>query len=188
MPDPEVDLPACSNCWRPLPLPAFPLGAFAPCPSCGAQVQVEIFPAFARPVAQGRAGEALVATGESPCFYHEDKKAASVCDACGRFLCGLCDCEMAGRHYCPGCLDTGRQKGSIEQLQSSRPLYARQALVLAILPLFITGLAALYLALRHWKTPGSLVSPQPWAMPTALVLSIIQTIGFTVLIMAAILS
>lgn len=167
---------------------AFPLGAFAPCPSCGAELQVEVFPALTRPLAQGHAGEALIVTGESPCFYHEHKKAAAVCDACGRFLCGLCDCELAGRHYCPGCLESGRKQGNIEQLETSRPLHARQALVLAILPLFITGLAALYLAVRHWKTPGSLVSPQPWVMPTALVLSLVQTIAFSVLILAAILS
>ena len=188
MADPEVDLPACSKCRRPLPLPEFQLGTFAPCPSCGAELQVEVFPALARPLAQGRAGEARIVTGESPCFYHENKKAAAVCDACGRFLCGLCDCELAGRHYCPGCLESGRKKGSIEQLETSRPLYARQALVLAILPLFISGLAALFLAARHWKTPGSLVSPQRWTMPTALVLGIVQTVGFTVLILAAILS
>ena len=147
-----------------------------------------MFAALVRPIARGRAGEALVMTGESACYYHENKKAAAICDACGRFLCGLCDCELSGRHYCPGCIEAGKRKGTIEHLETVRPLYGRQALLLAIVPLLVTGLFAIYLAVRHRKTPGSLVSPQRWLMPTALVLGILQTLGFAGLFLMAFLS
>lgn len=123
--------------------------------------------------------------GESACFYHDGRKAVTVCDACGRFLCGLCDCGLNGRHYCPPCLESGARKRTIEELESSRPLYGRQALVLAILPLFITGLAALFVVFRHWRTPGSLVHPQRWLMPTALVLASLQTLGYLFFLITA---
>ena len=126
--------------------------------------------------------------GESACFYHEGKKAVTVCESCGRFLCALCDCELNGQHLCPACLETGKKKGSIEQLANSRMLYGRQALMMALLPLFLTGLGALYLAIRYWKAPESLVQPRPWMMPTALVFAILQTLGFTILILWAIMS
>ena len=105
------------------------------------------------------------------------KKAAVACDACGRFLCALCDCELNGRHYCPVCLEAGKRSENIRGLEEERFLYDRQAFVLAILPVFITGLAALYLTLRYWKAPGSLVSPSRWRMPAALTLGILQVLG-----------
>ena len=61
-------------------------------------------------------------------------------------------------------------------------------LVLAVLPLFITGLAAIYVAARYWKAPTSLVRPMRWAMPVALVLGILQTLGFAIVIIAAVRS
>ena len=45
----------------------------------------------------------------------------------------------------------------------------------------ITGLAALFVTLRYWKAPGSLVQPQRWLMPTALVLASLQTLAYAAL-------
>jgi hypothetical protein len=123
--------------------------------------------------------------GESACFYHDAKKAVVICDGCGRFLCTLCDCFLEGQHYCPPCLESGDRKRSIAPLEKSRPLHARQAMVLAILPFFVTGLIALFLAIRYWKAPGSLVRPQRWIMPTALILASLQTIVYLFLIIGA---
>jgi hypothetical protein len=58
-------------------------------------------------------------------------------------------------------------------------------MVLAILPFFVTGLIALFLAIRYWKAPGSLVRPQRWIMPTALILASLQTIVYLFLIIGA---
>jgi hypothetical protein len=166
----------------------FNAGQFASCPSCRAPLWVEVFNALFRPPSPGAVGEAVIIQGESACFYHEAKRAVVVCDSCGRFLCALCDCLLNGRHYCPPCLESGEKKRFIETLEKARPLHGRQALILAILPLFITGLAAIFLAIRHWKTPGSLVRPQRWHMPVALALASLQTLGFLFFILSALLS
>ncbi len=179
-------LPACPKCRVALGPELFNLGRFAPCPGCGSELWTEVFPAFLRPIAKGSAGEVVLVPGESTCFYHETKKAVVVCDACGRFLCGLCDLDFHGQHLCPACLESGRKKKTIAQLEDSRFLHGRQALLLAVLPLFLTGLAALFLCLRHWRSPGSLVRPARWQMPVALALAVLQVVGLPLLIWAAI--
>jgi hypothetical protein len=140
-----------------------------------------VFPALFRKQAPATAGEAVIIDGDSGCFYHPEKKAVLPCDACGRFLCALCDCELKGQHYCPACLQSGQRKQSIKGLEDVRVLYARQALVFSILPLFITGAAAVFMAIRYRKAPGSLVNPMRWAMPTALILGSLQTMGYLAL-------
>jgi hypothetical protein len=168
----------CPKCKSRLPESALNRGELLPCPVCSAPLQVEIFPAFFRRHAPGREAEAVLVEGESSCFYHSQKKAVVPCDSCGRFLCALCDCEVRGRHLCPGCLESGQKKRNLDGLETVRVLHSRQALLLAILPLFITGLAAIYVALRYRKEPGSLVAPMRWAFPTALILGALQTLVY----------
>jgi DNA-directed RNA polymerase subunit RPC12/RpoP len=155
------------------------------CPACESKILIEIFPAFFRTAGPGRTGEAIMEEGVASCFYHEQKKATVHCDACGRFLCALCDCDLNGQHVCPGCLETGRKRQTLSGLDDSRALHRRQALLLAFMPFLLTGIAAIFLALRHWKTPDSLVSPRRWAMPVALTVGILQTLGFGYLIFLA---
>jgi hypothetical protein len=183
--NPATSLPACPQCRVHLGPGLFNLGQFAPCPNCQTQLWVEVFPALFRRNQPAAASETVLVEGESACFYHAAKKAVVVCDTCGRFLCALCDCVLNGRHYCPPCLEAGDRKRSIEPLEKSRPLHARQALMLAILPFFITGLIAIFLAIRHWKTPGSLVNPKRWVMPVALGLACLQTLVFLFFIIRA---
>src|SRR2546423_5298315 len=108
-----------------------------PCPACAVPLQVEIFPALFRRIAAGRDGEAVLVEGESSCLYHAQKKAVLPCEGCGRFLCALCDCELHGRHFCPACLEVGKKKGKIKNLENERTLYDSIALALTIFPLFI---------------------------------------------------
>jgi hypothetical protein len=178
---PEIQ---CPKCKARLLETAFNQPDLLPCPACGSPLQVEVFPALFRRIAPGRDAEAVMVEGESSCFYHPQKKAIVPCDACGRFLCALCDCEVKGRHLCPGCLETGQKRKNLEGLETVRVLHSRQALLLSILPLFITGLAAIYVALRYRKEPGSLVAPMPWAFPTALILGSLQTLAFAALIIS----
>src|SRR5271154_2454763 len=116
---------SCTRCHTPFSDGYFNRAAFTPCSTCAAPLQVEIFPAFFRPVSRGRDAEAVMVEGESSCFYHPKKKAVAPCDGCGRFLCALCDCELNQRHYCPGCLESGQNKGKINSLQKGRTLYDR---------------------------------------------------------------
>jgi len=156
----------------------------APCPACGVPVQVEIFPALFRPTARGRGGEALMAERESSCFYHPQKKAVVPCQGCGRFLCALCDCELHGEHFCPACLEVGRQKGRITRLENKRMLYDGVALSLAILPLLIfyftiiTAPMALYIAIRYWNAPRSIVHRTRIRLVLAILLATLQIVGW----------
>jgi hypothetical protein len=158
----------------------------APCPACGVPVQVEIFPALFRPAARGRDGEALMVEGESSCFYHPQKKAVVPCQGCGRFLCALCDCELHGEHFCPACLEVGRQKGRITRLENQRTLYDGIALSLAVLPLLvfyftvITAPIAIFIAIRHWNTPRSIVHRTRIRLVVAIILAVLQIVGWGV--------
>jgi hypothetical protein len=115
------------------------------------------------PEVQGSAGEKVISAEEATCFYHPQKRASVPCDTCGRFLCALCDVDFNGEHICPNCLQAGKKKGKLKHLDNERVLYDRIALATAILPIItvfatiITAPLAVYLAIRHWNTPVSVV-------------------------------
>ena len=175
----------CIKCGGQLPVDLFNRGDLSACPQCQVELQLEVFAAFYKSPEAAHTGERTVVESESSCFYHPQKKAVVPCEACGRFLCALCDVHLDGRHLCPSCLETGKKKQTIQNLEDKRVLYNRQALVLSLLPFFISGLAAIYLAVRYWKAPKSLVAPMRWAMPVALAFGILQTILFVLVIVAA---
>ena len=179
-------LPSCPACRAQLAEGMFNLPDLAPCPACGAPVQVEVFPALFRSPTRGRGGETILVEGESSCFYHPQKKAVVPCQGCGRFLCALCDCELHGEHFCPGCLEVGRQKGRITSLENQRTRYDGIALAVAVLPLLIfyftiiTAPIALYLGLRYWNAPRSIVHRTKIRLVLAIVLATLQILGWGV--------
>jgi len=78
----------------------------------------------------------------------------------------LCDCDLAGEHYCPACLEVGKTKGKIRNLEIRRTRYDSIALSLAVLPLvtvvfwfltMVTAPVALFMAIRYWNAPLSIV-------------------------------
>jgi hypothetical protein len=160
---------------------------FAPCPACGAPLQVEVFPALFRETGIGRNGETIMVESESSCFYHPQKKAVLPCDGCGRFLCALCDCPLDGRHFCPTCLETGKSKGKIQNLENQRTLYDAIALSLAIYPMIIfyftivTAPMAIFVAIRYWKSPQSILRRTKIRFIAAIVISLLQIAGWATL-------
>jgi len=177
----------CTKCKTSLPSDFFNSGLQAACPGCGAATEVEVFPAFFREAARGTTGEAVLLEGEAGCFFHPQKKAVVHCDGCGRFLCGLCDCELHGKHYCPGCLETGRKKGRIQNLENQRTLYGGVALSLALLPLImwpltlVTAPIAIYIGVRYWNAPRSIVSSGRWASVAAIIIATLELAGWAAL-------
>ncbi len=123
---------------------------------------------------------------QASCFYHSQKKAVIPCDNCGRFLCALCDVELGGKHLCPACLETGKKKGRIIDLERHRVLYDAAALKLAIYPVLMfwftlfTAPIALYLAIRHWNSPGSIVGRTRIRSVLAIMLSGLQILAWIV--------
>lgn len=165
---------ACPRCQAALPGSLFNLPDYTGCPACGVRIQIEVFPALFRRVAPGSSGEPILVEGESSCFYHPQKKAAVVCAACGRFLCGLCDCDVGGQHLCPVCLEAGKTKGKIQSLENHRTLYDTTALRLSLVPLLLTTPVALYLAARYWNTPTSIIPRSKARFILAILFSLLQ--------------
>jgi hypothetical protein len=149
---------------------------FTPCPACGVPLLARAFPALFRKIAPGQSAEAVMVEGESSCFYHPEKKAVTPCDSCGRFLCALCDCPLHGQHFCPACLESGATKGEIKTLENQRPLYDHAALTLAILPLMITAPIAIFVAIRYWNTPGSILRRTRIRFVIAIIIAVLQII------------
>lgn len=177
----------CTRCGTPLPGAALVAGRWT-CGGCEALLDVWAFPALWQAPPSATPGEALSVEGEAACFYHPHKRAAVVCDGCGRYLCSLCDVLVGDAHYCPGCLETGKLKTTAASLETQRTLWDQIALSLAVLPMLVfymtvlTAPIAIVLGIRHWKTPGSLVRRSRWRFVVAIALGALQLIGMTALI------
>lgn len=177
----------CPRCQSSLPGALCNTGSVAHCPACDSAIQVEIFPAFFKPVGAGQSAETLLEVGVSSCFYHEQKKAVVPCDACGRFLCALCDLDFNGRHLCPACLQSGKKKGDLPELESRRTIYDSAALSTALLPLLIwpltlvTAPMAIFLAIFSFFRPSSLLPRTRIRAWLALVFGVLQLGGWIAL-------
>ena len=174
----------CPGCKGPLAENSFNQPGLVPCPSCESKTRAYVFPAFFRSIAPGVNGEALVVDTEASCFYHPQKKAILPCEGCGRFLCALCDCELRGQHFCPTCLQAGQKKGKIKDLEQERTLYDNIALSLAVLPMLIfyftiiTAPMALYMAIRYWNAPRSIVHRTKVRLVLAVLFASMELVGW----------
>lgn len=101
-------------------------------------------------------------------------------------MCALCDCELHRDHYCPACLEVGRKKGKIKSLENQRTLYDSIALSLAVFPVLIfyftiiTAPMALYIAIRYWNAPRSIIHRTKIRYVLAILLASLQIIGWGV--------
>ena len=185
------------QCQAPLDNSILNTGKLTPCAVCGSPVQAEVFPALLRPETRGVDGERVLLEDEAGCFYHPQKKAVRPCDGCGRFLCALCDCELNGRHYCPACLEAGRKKGKIQSLENHRINYDSMALALVLWPLvpcltvifyflyvasIFTAPAAIFIAIRHWNSPRSLVHRTKARFVIAIIIGVLELVGWVAVI------
>jgi hypothetical protein len=181
-----VGLVDCPYCGRDLPTSFFNLSAFTPCPQCHHGVQVHGFPAFLKEQTSSGAGESITLEDEASCYYHPDKKAVIPCSVCGRFLCSLCDVEFNDRHICAPCLEAGKEKKKMKNLETRRVLYDDIALALAIIPIImvwitiVTAPAAIYVAIRHWRSPSSIIPRTKARFIIAIALACLQLGGWAI--------
>jgi hypothetical protein len=152
----------CGECSWPIPVEIWNREEGTRCPGCSRRVSALVFPA----VEGRRAGalpEAVIADTEASCFYHPLSRAAVPCDECGRFLCSLCDIEIDARHLCPVCFQSGVRSNKLEVVETQRTMYDTVALVLAtfpgllLWPAIAAAPAALWIIVRRWRAPGSVV-------------------------------
>jgi hypothetical protein len=166
----------------------------SPCPSCYARLTVEVFPAiFRAPTKIERTGLTL-GEGEARCYEHATKRAVDACHLCGRFVCALCEVEIGGQVCCPSCLRLGKPQPAARSLETRRTLYDSIALALATWPALLfyfsllTSPVAIYLVIRHWKSPSSLVPRNKWRFVLALIISLSELGLLAVLVVALVLT
>ena len=178
---------SCTKCSTAL-IPSM-LNAAKPlaCPECGSLIQAEVFPAFFKKILSA-AAEDILADSQAGCFFHSQKKAVVSCESCGRFLCSLCDVEFSGKHVCPSCLEAGKSKRKIRNLETERVLYDSIALSIAILPMLmffvtiVTAPVCIYYSLRHWKSPMSILPRTKVRFVFAILISVLQLGGWFLLL------
>jgi len=189
----EMPLIDCSRCKATLPPSIFNVGT-ASCPICKVPITAYAFPALLKPVEPGKVGEVLLVEGESSCFYHSEKKAVVTCSYCGRFLCALCDVDFNGEHLCPPCIESGKKKGKMKNLENRRVLYDDIAMALAVVPILfycvipVTAPIALYVSIKNWNRPTSIVPRGKGRFIAAMVIASLQILGMLGLLIAALVS
>ena len=178
---------ACPECGFELKPAFLESQDFRSCHICGSEISVLAFPAcFVEPKKIG-AMELRRGEDETSCFHHDSKKAVADCARCGKFLCALCMVEVGSDILCPECLVSGERTAKDSYLERERTLYDSIALTLAIAPALTISFtlfgapAAIYVALRYWKRPTSIVRRFAWRKYVALVLGLAE-IGLWILL------
>jgi hypothetical protein len=93
--------------------------------------------------------------------------------------------ELAGKHLCPACVDTGKKKGRIINLDRHRLLYDGTALRLALFPMItvwftiVTAPITIYLSIRYWNSPMSVIRRTKVRFILAIVISGLQILAWT---------
>jgi len=182
----------CISCGAPLSGTVFNALSPSRCEGCGTLIEVAVFPAlFSVPVPVTQ-GESLMVEDEAGCFYHPGKRAVVHCANCGKFLCSLCQVELGDQKLCPNCVELGKDWGRLTELITQRTLYDRISLSLAIWPLLslmfswvtiITAPMAIYVAVRYWKAPSSVVRRSKIRFVLAVFVALIQVGGWTALLL-----
>ncbi len=178
---------ACSGCGGALPVNLYNDPELAGCPNCQSMVEVRVFPALYQSL-KAVPAESELAAGEANCFNHPQKKAVVVCEDCGRFLCALCEVEIGGKRSCPDCIERGRTQGEKQELITRRTMHDSIALSMALLPAlmwpvtFLTAPAALFYAIRHWKSPTSILPRTKIRYLSAMLFAVLQIGGWLALV------
>lgn len=174
----------CPKCGNPLAAVALHRQPQpAACPSCQAELHVEVFPRFfVAPAVQG--GERLTQQDHATCFFHPNKVAQSVCQECGRFVCGLCEMEVMGRRLCVKCLEDQHQQQKINVFTERRSLHDNMLMSLAVLPLLmwpltvISGPMTVILTLWWWRKAHPLARRTKPRMAVAGVIGLAETVAW----------
>ncbi len=172
----------CTGCRSPLPAEQLNRREMTPCALCGASLIVRAFPAMLADRQAAGTGERVLGDEQASCFYHATKKAFTVCQRCGRFLCRLCDIDIGGGHLCPACVEAGVDEDAATELDVTRKFYDGLALRLAIWPLVVTPMAALFLAVRHWREPEAIVPRTRGRWIAVVVIAVAQLGGWALLL------
>lgn len=178
---------ACVKCMAQLDEATFNTSGLSACPTCGTLTRSDVFPALYKEIPTGNPGETLLVDEEASCFYHPQKKAVTPCSECGRFLCALCDVELNGEHLCLSCLQADKKH---KDLDNQRILYDNIALCLAVgaflmwIVSCITAPIVIYIVIRYWKAPTSILPRTKIRFIAAFIIASLQIAGWLFLILS----
>ena len=150
---------SCPSCRQAVPEVYWRGVDLARCPACRAEFEQVRFRALRAERVVPLA--AALGSGEANCFFHAANRAEIACDGCGRYLCAVCRVNFGGRVLCPTCLEGRSERTRLPE--TSRVLFDRIALMLAVLPLLlwpftlITAPAALAVTVHGWRQPPSIL-------------------------------
>jgi hypothetical protein len=162
---------ACPRCEGPMEVSALMPGAATMCFACRTAVHVLVFP---RALAYRSSGEAGPPSQpeQARCYFHEERTAEAPCQACGRFVCQLCQVEIEGRRLCPECFNRRADDGSLLSMRTREVRHDSLAAQLGwvwipfvtfLIPLPVCAISVLYLTIRYYKEPSRSVIPRrPW--------------------------
>jgi len=169
----------CPLCNRLLGPEFWNSGHFQTCPACSAQVMTTAFPAITIP--SGAISIVACEPGESSCFFHANNRAETICDACGRFLCGLCSINFGKRRFCSDCIYRSRRQKSDPLLIDQAVLFDNIAIAVLALSVFtlsylllglVVGLLTVCLAIVGWRYQRTLVRRSRFRFGIALILGL----------------
>jgi len=178
----------CSNCNATLPANSLNRPDFRNCPACGQPVRAVVYPSLFKQPDAISSGEMLLIDTETSCFFHPKKKAVVPCGLCGRFLCSLCDIEFNDQHICSSCIEAGKKKRKIRNLENNRVLHDSIALYLAVFPMIfiwptiLTAPASIFYSVRHWKSPSGIIPRSKFRFMLALLVAGGQVGGWLLLL------
>ena len=183
----------CPECDFDLKPHFFESSDYHTCHMCAQDISLRPFPACFKPPPLISQADLSLEDDDAACFYHDSKRASQTCSQCGRFLCALCAAEFGGDILCPGCIVSGQKKSTMERLERERTLYDSIALMLATWPMLTISLsifggpAAIYVAIRYWKRPTSIVRRSGYRKYLAIALGLIQIAFWVFLVGAALI-
>ena len=183
---------ACPECGFELREAFFESPDYRACQVCGGEVSVLPFPACFIAPRSITAADLTRTDEDAGCFHHESKKAVHSCTRCGKFLCALCSSGVGSDILCPECLVAGELHASDTRLERERVLYDSIALTAAIAPAFTISFtifgapAAIYLALRYWRYPTSIVRRFRWRRYVALLIALAEMAFWIFILVTAI--
>lgn len=128
------------------------------CKSCNTEVNVNIFPSLFQPIKKGQSAEKVVEELESSCFNHVEKKAVSICDDCGIYICALCEIDRGEKKICSACFNQSLVGEKADELTRDYRQYSKIGAYLLWGMLFTYGITApisLFYSIKNYgKTEG----------------------------------
>lgn len=177
----------CALCNQPLHVPEGAAFGVGTCISCHRESSIAAFPALVKNGAPKPPTLSVdpPAPGEAACYYSPNRRATKECSHCGVLISDIWAAQWGSETVCLKCLEHLRGQGKDERFESRRILWDNVALVLTLVPLtfvfwmfaFLTAPAALFIGLRHWNSPRSLVPRSRARLVVALLLAFAQVGG-----------